>query len=127
MLVGQLHHAMRKRGRKQQVQPLLRAWHTTQHIANIVNKPKVEHSIRFVEHHHFSVFKRKHFLLEVINNSPGCSDKYIDTFFQLLALFFIVGTAISEDRAEFRVFADLHRVFVDLDRKFTSGRQNNGA
>ena len=65
---------------------------------DVGQKPHVEHAIDFVQHQDIDVAKMERALLEVIEQSAGCRNQDIDTFFQILSLFAVAHAAVHHGR-----------------------------
>ena len=78
MLVRELEHAMRKRGREQHVQAPVMLRQAPQHVANVLDEAEIEHAVRFVEHEHLNAAQAEHALLVEIDEASRRADQNVD-------------------------------------------------
>ena len=86
MLKGQLQHALGQGGREQIIAALSGFRHAPEEIADVCNKPEIEHAIRFIQHHYFNVLERVDVLLVVIDQPPWSANQNIDAILNCLTL-----------------------------------------
>ena len=127
VLVGQLQHAMRQRGREQHGLALLGLGQPAQDEADVGDETEVEHAVGFVEHHGLGVAHVEHVLLEVVDDAAGRADQHVDAVLQRLALFFVVDAAKYHGNPETGVLTQHLRVIEDLHGELARGRQDQRA
>ena len=66
-------------------------------------------------------------LFEIIDDTPGCTDQYVDTGFDVIALLLVVRAAEREADNETRVRAEYFRITGDLHRELAGRRQHERA
>ena len=124
VLVGELHDAVRQRGREQMVAALRSRRHASQHETDVADEAEIEHAVGFVEHHHFDVAQRVDLLLEVVDQAARGADQDVDPGRQLLALRFVAGTAVDHRDLEAGVARQFFGVLVNLHHQLASRREN---
>ena len=127
MLISELEHALRQRGRKQHGLARFGLRQATQDEADVGNEAEVEHAVRFVEHHGLRMAHVEDVLLEVIDDAARRADQDVDAILQALALLFVVDATIYDTDLEPGVLAQHFRVVEDLDRELARGRQDERA
>ena len=127
VLVRQLHDAERQCRRKQHVEALIGWRQPPQQIADVLDEAEIEHTISFIQHHHFDAVQLEHSLLEIVDDAARRADQDINAIFNNSALFFIISAAIRQADAETGVFSKLFGVLRDLYREFTGWRQHECA
>ena len=127
VLVGELEHALRQRGREQHRLALLGLGQPAQDEADVGDEAEVEHAVGFVEHHGLGMAHVEHVLLEVVDDAAGRADQHVDAVLQRLALFFVVDAAIDDGDPEARVLTQHLGVVEDLHGELARGREDQRA
>ena len=117
---------MRQRGRKEQIESLLRGWHPSQDVSDVLDETKVKHAIGFVQHYDLYAFQVKNLLLEIIDQSSRRPDQDVDASAEAFALFVIAGAAVNEPQFETRCLAQHLGIAMNLNGQLTGRCQNDG-
>ena len=123
----QFTDAIRKGGREQHVQALIRWRHTAEQPTDIFNKAEIVHAIGFVKHDNLNGAEVNMVLFGVVDKATGGTDQNIHAAFQHFQLLIVAVAAVSQ--AEFQTGSLRQRfgVSVDLNRQFTRRRHDQRA
>ena len=127
MFESEFEHALRKRRRKQHVQPLIRRRQPPHDVADVGDEAQVEHAIGFVQDHDLDGPQVEHALLVEIDEPPGRADQDVDAVLEHAALLVVVDAAEGQAEREARVLAEDLGVVVDLHGQLARGRDDDGA
>ena len=124
MLIGEFHYALRERGRKQHIEPLVRWRKAPEQVSNVLDKAQIKHSVGLIQDGYFNAVEFEHPLLEIIDYASWRADQDVDAVFNRAPLFFVISTTESETDLKSRIFAELLRVFGDLYGQLSSRREH---
>ena len=127
VLVGELEHALRKRGREQHRLARFGLGQAPQDEADVGDEAEIEHAVGFVQHHRLRVAHVEHVLLEVVDDATGCADQDVDAVLQGFALFFVVDAPINHADLEAGVLTQHFGVVEYLHRQFARRREDQRA
>src|SRR5256885_13587353 len=92
--------------------------------AHVWQEPHVEHAIDFIEDEKLNLLQSHRALFEQVEQSPRRGDEYIDTAFELLALFSISNAAMHQGDAQICKATIITKCGFDLRSKFTRRLQH---
>ena len=127
VLVGELEHSMRERGREQHVQAPVMLRQSPQHVANVLDEAEIEHAVGFVEDEHLNAAQAEHALFVEIDEAPRRADQDVDARGEHLALFVVIRAAERQAELERQVLAERRRIGVYLHGELASRRHDQRA
>ena len=110
VLVGELEHAMRERGREQHVQAPVMLGQPPQHVTDVLDEAEIEHAVGLVEDEHLNAAQPEHALLVEIDEAARRADQDVDARGEHVALFVVIRAAEREAELERQVLAERLRV-----------------
>src|SRR5213076_2826844 len=110
VLVGELEHAVRERGREQHGLAPLGMGQAPQDVADVGDEAQIEHAIGLIEHQHLGVPQVVHVLLEVIDQPPRRADQHLAPLAEFQALLLVVDATEHHQVPEPGVGAEGERI-----------------
>ena len=114
VLVRQLHHADRERGREEHRVPAAGRRAAAEDAPQVLDEPEVEQAVRLVDDEGLHLAERRRALLLVVEKAPRGPDEEVAAGAELVALTAVVDTAEDGHDAHLHEVPESARILLDL-------------
>ncbi len=127
VLVRQLHHAKRERGREEHRVPAAGRRAAAEDAPQVLDEAEVEQAVRLVDDERLDLAERRRALLLVVEEAPRRSDEEVAAGAELVALAAVVDAAEDGHDAHLQEVPERARILLDLHGQLARGRDDERA